>query len=144
MKLRQTRAGSFIVRSLERIASTGYADGFRFFAVVKCLLFMACSIPSLEAQIAGEMQFPQANASDSPEIREARNVFYVAQAAKAAGYSGKWSNVDEMIDDLERGIDVKLEGQSVDFKIVPLTTNGRKAALKHIRIEGGQEIVWRD
>ena len=47
--------------------------------------------------------------------RNAQNFVSLAGAARAAGYSGTWSTKEDAVDDVARGITVKMGGQDIVF-----------------------------
>lgn len=85
---------------------------------------------------------PPASASDSVELKLAINLYSVTQAARAAGYAGKWADVADLIKTMEEGIEMKYGEQTIHFKVAPLSEGERKAALAHIALKDDGSITW--
>lgn len=77
----------------------------------------------------------------SAEEKAARNVYSVAMAARAAGYTGKWETGADLVRDMEKGVVLDFGGTPVHFKVTPMSEAERAYALKHITIENREPVL---
>lgn len=77
----------------------------------------------------------------STEAKAAQNVYSVAMAARAAGYTGIWETAADLVRDMEKGVVLDYGGTPVHFKVEPMSETERAYALKHITIESHGPVL---
>jgi hypothetical protein len=98
------------------MALAGLICGYLSVAVVPIAVIAAIAIPN----IAGITQQAKITAAR----RNAQNLASVASAARAGGYTGKWTSKEDAVRDLVAGITVRNNGQEIGtFRVDGLPTD---------------------
>jgi len=91
-------------------------------------IIAAIAIPNI-ANITGQATYAK-------DQRNAQNIASVAAAARAAGIGNDWTSPQTAITDLMAGVSTNINGNSLEFRISPLSTADQTGALRFLTNQG--------